>query len=284
MHITKDTTDLFAMAMQESETADSNTTVYTEATFKATRLISGHTVETCRKGILDFRIAHRFGFLNQGLYELFGLDNATERMSFDYGITDRLTIGFARSTFKKQLDGTVKFKLLRQSAGKVKMPVTVTVVAAAVAKTLKAPTEALKRTATENTSYVLQFLIARKVTEDLSLQLMPTLVHYNLVPFASDKNDRIALGIGGRQKISKRISIDAEYYYRFDKFDGFHNALGISVDIETGGHVFQLAFTNATGMTEPTFINETTGRWGKGDIHFGFNISRVFKIGKKRSK
>ena len=112
---------------------------------------------------------------------------------------------------------------------------------------------------------------------------MPTYSHRNLVTLASEPNDLIAIGIGGRQKISKRVSFNAEYYYQLPdyKLAGTTNALSVGFDIETGGHVFQLHFTNSQGMSERTFITETRGEWGKGDVYFGFNISRVFNVGKR---
>lgn len=277
--------DLFKMLEQEGKRADSNRTEYTSATFKTTRLINGHSVENTGKGILDFKISHRFSTLNKGFYELFGLDNASMRFGFDYGITNRLMVGVGRSTFEKQYDGFVKYKLLRQSAGKVKMPVTVNLLASVMIKTLKDPEGAAVKTNTSDRySYAWQLLIGRKISNALSLQIMPTLVHYNMIPATQQHNDILAIGVGGRQKISRRISVNAEYYHVLQDYalPGTHNSASLGVDIETGGHVFQLHLTNSTGMTERTFITETTGRWTKGDIHFGFNVSRVFTIGKKK--
>ncbi len=274
-------TDLFKQAEEESRKADSLSTEKVYATFKATRLMNGHTVETIKKGLLDFRVAHRFGFLNEGAENFFGLDNATTRLSLDYGISNRLMVGIGRSTYLKQMDGFVKYRLLEQATGYKPVPVSVTLLASAAIRTLKETDPTQNRTTWEKTSYAWQVLIARKLNDNTSLQLMPTLVHYNMVPLATDKNDRFSLGFGGRQKISKRVSINAEYYWQFNKFAGYYNSLAVGVDIETGGHVFQLHLTNSTGMTERTFIHETTGRWEKGDIHFGFNISRVFNLCKK---
>jgi hypothetical protein len=275
-------TDLFKQAEEEAKKADSAVSDLVEATFKSTRVINGHSVETTKKGILDFRINHRFGFVNTGLYEFFGLDNATERMGFDYGISDRFTIGIGRSTFQKQMDGFLKYRLLRQSTGNKAMPISVTLLAAGIVKTIKNADPTKPYTGTDKTSYVYQAIIARKLNEHTSLQLMPTLVHYNLVPLASNPNDMFSLGGAARQKISRRFALTAEYYHQFNKFDGYKSSLALGVDIETGGHVFQLHFTNSTGMTEPTFIHETTGDFFKGDIHFGFNISRNFTLKKNK--
>ena len=277
--------DLFKVLDEESKQADKNRIDYASATFKTTRLINGHTLENTPKGILDLKISHRFGTLNTGAYELFGLDNATMRFGFDYGLTDKISIGVGRSTFEKQYDGFLKYKLLRQSTGKRKMPVTVGVLASMMVKTLKDNDQSVKRNFSDKIYYTYQLLIGRKFSSSTSLQIMPTVVHHNIVKSVSDHNDIYALGFGGRQKVSKRISINAEYYYVLPeyKLPGTHNSASCGIDIETGGHVFQLHFTNSTGMTERTFISETTGQWSQGDIHFGFNVSRVFTIGKKKN-
>jgi hypothetical protein len=255
---------------------------YVEATFKSTHLINGHSIETTKAGLLDFRISHRFGLINSGSYNFFGLDNATERLGLDYGITNNISVGIGRSTFQKQMDGFLKVKLLRQSTGPNASPVSITGLAAVIIKTLKDSDPNIKRSTSDKTSYAYQLIIARKFSSSTSIQLMPTMVHYNLVPLANDPNDLYSLGIGARQKLSKRLSLTAEYYYQFNQFSGYYNSLALGVDIETGGHVFQLHFTNSTGLTESTFINQTSGKWGDGDIHFGFNISRVFKIKKQK--
>jgi hypothetical protein len=255
---------------------------YIEATFKSTHLINGHSIETTKAGLLDFRISHRFGLINSGSYNFFGLDNATERLGLDYGITNNISVGIGRSTFQKQMDGFLKVKLLKQSTGPYASPVSITGLAAVIIKTLKDSDPNIKRSTSDKTSYAYQLIIARKFSSSTSIQLMPTMVHYNLVPLANDPNDLYSLGIGARQKLSKRLSLTAEYYYQFNQFSGYYNSLALGVDIETGGHVFQLHFTNSTGLTESTFINQTSGKWENGDIHFGFNISRVFKIKKQK--
>ncbi len=275
-----DTTDV--MAQLEKEAASKNVTSYTIATFKTTRLVDGHTVENVGKGVLDVRISHRFGTLNNGAYELFGLDNATMRMGFDYGITPYLMVGVGRSTFQKTFDGFFKIKLLRQSTGAKQMPVTVSYVPTIAIRSLKWEDPNRKNYFSSRLSFTHQLIIARKFSEATSLQLMPTYIHRNLAVLATDKNGLLAIGVGGRQKLSRRISFNAEYYYQIPgyKIEGASNPLSVGFDIETGGHVFQLHFTNSRAMTEKNFITETTGQWEKGDILFGFNISRVFTIGK----
>jgi hypothetical protein len=278
--------DLFKKLDEESKKDDLKRTNYTIATFKTTRLINGHSVENVGRGILDVKISHRFSTINRGFYELFGLDNASMRMGVDYGITDRLMIGAGRSTFQKQYDAFFKYKLLRQSSGYKTMPVTVSAMGSIMLNTLKNSDPLINMHFSDRLYYAWQLLIGRKFNDDFSLQLMPTIVHHNLVSRASDPNDVFALGIGGRHKVSKRVSINGEYYFVLPqyKLPNTHNSLSFGVDIETGGHVFQLHFTNSTGMTERTFISETNGKWTNGDIHFGFNIARVFSIGSKRNK
>ncbi len=276
-----DSTNL--MAQLEKQSAAQNATNYTIATFKTTRLVDGHTVETLGKGVLDVKISHRFGTLSNGAYQLFGLDNATMRLGFDYGITSYLMTGIGRSTYQKTFDAFFKIKLLRQSTGKNGIPVTVSYVPTIALKTLKPEDPNRKNYFSSRLSYTQQVIIARKFSAKTSLQIMPTFIHRNLAPLTKDPNDIWAIGIGGRQKLTKRISFNAEYYYQLPgcKTAGTTNSLSMGFDIETGGHVFQLHFTNSAAMTEKNFISETTGKWQKGDILFGFNISRVFNIGKR---
>ncbi len=279
----QDTTDI--MSLLDKETAAETEPInYTTATFKTTRLINGHSVENCGAHVLDMKISHRFGTLNKGGYELFGLDNATMRMGLDYGISDRLMIGGGRSTFEKTYDAFIKYKILRQSNGKRNMPLTLSAVSTIALKTLKWEDPNLTNYFSSRLFYTHQLIIGRKFSDNTSIQLMPTFVHQNLAQLAADPNDLLAIGFGGRQKLSKRTSINWEYYYQIPgyKINGTKNSLSIGFDIETGGHVFQLHFTNSTGMNERTFISETKGDWSKGDILFGFNISRVFTIGKRK--
>lgn len=268
------------MDMLESETQAEETTDYATAGFKTTRVINSHSFENVAHGVLDFKISHRFGFINQGAYELFGLDNATMRMGLDYGLTDRLMIGVGRSTVAKTYDGFVKFKFLKQSTGKVNMPVTLSAVSGMSMETLRWSDPDRKNFFTSRLFYFHQIILGRKFSDALSFQLMPTMIHRNIVPTADIAHDVFALGAAGRVKLTKRIALNSEYFYVLPSQlePGFHHSFSLGFDIETGGHVFQLHFTNSTSMAEKGFITETTGDWTEGDIHFGFNISRVFTI------
>ena len=252
---------------------------FVEATFKGTRLINGQTVQTPGEGTLVFLISHRFGALNSGAQEFFGLDAATLRLGLEYGLTDRFEVGIGRSSLNKTFDGFLKYKAIRQSTGPGAVPVSVTLLSTAAIAT-QTYGDGIDHTVTLRTGYTYQALIARKFNTDFSFQLMPTLIHRNLVMLEGEKNDLYALGGGGRYKITKRFSVNAEYYYRFNKpaTDPYHNSLGLGVDIETGGHIFQMHITNSRGMIERQFIGETNGNFFKGDIFFGFNIARNFTL------
>jgi hypothetical protein len=248
--------------------------------------VNGHSVENLDPGILDLRISHRFGQLNGGAYQLFGLDNATMRMGLDYGITRSLMVGAGRSTYQKQFDAFLKYKILTQTDDKGGMPVSVSVMSSIMLNSLKWEYPERKNYFASRLYYAHQLLIARKFSEGTSIQIMPTLVHYNLAKKLEDKNDLFSIGIAGKQSITKRVSFNVEYYYQLPNYrlSGTHNALSVGLDIETGGHVFQLHVTNSPGMTERTFITETFGQWSKGDLLFGFNISRVFSLRKRKNK
>lgn len=259
---------------------------YTNAAFKTTRVVNGHSLENTGHGVLDFRISHRFGFVNGGVNEFFGLDNADVRLGFDYGVTDRLMVGIGRSGYQKTVDGFAKYKFLRQCDAGCSMPITLAVVAASSVTTLEAedvPWYGEDRTDyfSHRLSYSFQLIVGRKFSERISFQLNPGLVHRNLVSSVDDPNDLIHLSGAGRVKLSKRVALNAEYFHVLrDQMpeDLFEQSFSLGFDIETGGHVFQLHLTNSTGMFERAYITETTGSWADGDIHFGFNISRVFTV------
>lgn len=268
-------------ALLDSETEQR--TEVTTGTFKATRLMNGQSIERMQTGQLDFRVDHRFGMISSGPYEAFGLDASIVHLTLDYGITDWLMVGIGRSALEKTVDGFLKLSPIRQSKGKVNMPVSVSVFLGADMKGTKPATA--NSIYSNRFSYTSQLLIARKFSEKLSLQLMPTFVHRNLVVDPLDQNNVFAIGIGGRYKFLNRVSLNVEYYHSLTSHAATtYNPLAIGFDLETGGHVFQLFFTNATWNTERGFITATTGQWLKGDVHFGFKISRVFPLIKRKEK
>jgi len=257
---------------------------YVTSAFKSSRVINGHSMEFIGKGVLDFRILHRFGPVNQGIKEFFGLDQASMRMGFDYGLAKNLTIGIGRTTLQKELDGFIKFRPVHQSTGNGGSPVSLVVVGGLTIITKENDDPAKDVTFKSRLGYYYQAIIGRKFNSRFSLQFSPTVVHRNEV-LLNDDNDTYALGMGGRLKLSKRIAFVVDYFYVFNGLpkEQNYNPLSVGFDIETGGHVFQLHFSNASGMNERAFITETLNDWGKGDIQFGFNLSRVFTIGNKKN-
>jgi opacity protein-like surface antigen len=266
---------------------------YTTATFKATRIINGHSIQQMKKNQLDFRISHRFGTLNEGAYGLWGLDHSNIHFSFEYGVTDWLMLGVGRGSLNKIYDGFAKFRILRQSTGAKTMPVSMSYFTSMEITSEHFPTTPIQindstsvprvNYASSRFTYVNQILIARKFNDKFSFQLSPTWVHRNLVPTELDQNDIFAIGFGARYKFTKRMSVNAEYYYKIEPNAKYleprtYNSASVGIDIETGGHVFQIMLTNSIGMREGTFIPKTTDSWTNGGIHLGFNISRVFTL------
>ncbi|SEI85390.1 hypothetical protein SAMN05216327_104233 [Dyadobacter sp. SG02] len=269
--------------LNELSKQDSAQTVPVTATFKSTRVVNGQSVETMKKKHLDFRISHRFGKLNSGAYQFFGLDQATMRLGFEYGLTDDLEIGVGRSTSQKVYDAFAKYKVLKQTTGARNIPVSITLFGGTGVATVDK-----EREFQDKLYYTAQVLVARKFGERLSLQLSPTYLYRTMPDVQGDEKVVLAVGIGGRFKLSKRVSLNGEYFYTAREKNTvtapYHDSMSFGVDIETGGHVFQLHFTNSLGMIEKQFIGETAGSWGKGDIHYGFNISRTFSFDKKNKK
>lgn len=258
---------------------------YITATFKSTRVVNSHSVETLSKGNLDFRISHRFGKLNSGAYNLFGLDEATIRLALEYGLTDRLNIGIGRSSFQKTVDGFAKVKLFRQRNGIAEsFPVSVTWFSNVAYNTFRNDDDVIEANPSYRYSFAHQLIVARKFSPSFSLQVSPLVIHRNLKEPTDKSNDVIAVEGGGRIKVSKRVSINADYIYRLPAYQDnpYHNSFSVGVDIETGGHVFQLHFTNSQGMIEEMSVARTTGQWSEGDIFYGFNISRQFALKRRK--
>jgi hypothetical protein len=252
--------------------------------FKSTRVINGHSMEQLPAGQLDLRFLHRFGTLQQGFEDFFGLDQATMRFGLDYGISSNLTVGFGRSTYKKEWDAFIKYRILQQEKGGSSVrPVSLVWVSGATINTLDYPDEDPRAIFKYRMGYYNTLIIGRKFSEQFSAQVSPSWVHQNLVDSVNNANNTGALGFGLRYKISRRVALVTDYHWIFTgKQPNSYNPLSIGVDIETGGHVFQLHFSNATGMNERAYINETFYKWGRGEIRFGFNLSRIFTVRKNQ--
>lgn len=249
--------------------------------FKSTRVINAHSIEMLHKGNLDFRILHRFGLVNDGVREWFGLDNASMRMSFDYGLTNNLMIGIGRSTFRKEIDYFLKARLFQQTKGPGSIPFSLLI---AVGSTIwTESSDPYKTSVTDRTAHYVQLIAGRKFSDNFSLQLSPIMVHRNLIEIGDNDNTIFAIGGGARYKISKRVAFTLDYHHALKGLTSANtDPLSVGIDIETGGHVFQLHFSNVVGMNERAYITQTTDTFFNGDIRFGFNLSRIFKIGNKK--
>ncbi|WP_040496260.1 DUF5777 family beta-barrel protein [Fulvivirga imtechensis] len=254
---------------------------YASATFKGTRIILGHSVETKSKNELEFLISHRFGRINSGAHNLFGLDQANIRLGLEYGISENLNVGVGRSSYDKTFDGFLKYRIVQQS--EKGFPFSVVLFNSIALKTTPKEEDDPTYELTDRLANTHQLLIAKKFSNNFSLQVMPVFVHKNRVE-SFDENNQVAIGVGGRIKLTKRLALNAEYYYRLDPptDSPYKNSVAIGFDIETGGHVFQLHFTNSVMTVERSFITENRDDFFDGDIHFGFNISRTFSLGGKK--
>ncbi len=267
------------------------TTEYAFATFKGTRVINLHSPQLPGKGVLQYMFLHRFGaFNNEFFYNFLGMSNAEVRLQLDYSFTDWLNFGMGHgSAAPRTYDTYVKYRLLRQSKGARNFPVTVVGYSAFYYTYQKTGDIPVNRT--DRMSFVNELIIARKFTPKFSMELVPSHVHFNQVSTADESNDIFALGAAARMKVSKAVAISLEYIHQFNPLESRlelgtpeifpqenKGILSMGVDIETGGHVFQLFLTNSQHISDPYIITQTPGSWGSGDIHFGFNISRVFTI------
>ena len=256
---------------------DGKSTEYSRYIFKGTKIVNSESVEMPDAGVLQFMIQHRFGTLNSGFYNFYGLDNSQVRMSFYYGINDRLSVGIGRSSALKAIDSNLKYRLIRQSEGEKSFPLTICLNSSVVFKqyvTSNLPNNFLL---SNQFSYSHHILLARKFNRNLPVQLSPTLIHYNLLPIDQLSHDLYLLRYGARYKLSNSVSVNIETFSQFNSENNI-NPLSIGFDIQTGGHVFQFHLSNSAFMIDRAFIHETYDSWGEGDIYFGFNISRVFTL------
>lgn len=251
-----------------------------EASFKSIRLINGQTTETTEKRGLNMIISHRFGEIKQGIGDFFGIDYGTIRLGLDYGLCDKISLGAGRSSNQKLYDAYTKIRLMRQSTGKTNVPISLTWYSNVSITTLEWWNPEIRNNIKYRISYVHEAIFARKFSPKFSSLMVCGLIHRNLTTKNDEKNTLPYLGVGFRRLISNRIALTGEYYYQFTGSypQKTSNSLSIGIDIETGGHVFQLHFSNSLGMTEKIFIAENTAAWHRGEISFGFNIIRTFKL------
>ncbi len=258
---------------------------YAVATFKGTRLINFHTIEVPGKRTLDFRIAHRFGSFNTGWYDFYGLDGgASIRLGLEYSYDGRLLVGLGRTSIEKTFDAFAKYRLIRQGE-KGGSAVSVTVFSGAYYINQKDPNQSANgfdkfEQRSSRFSFAHQVIIGRKFSDRFSLQIAPAVVHVNLTEEFSDKNDAILLTAAARYKFAQRTALTMEYGWRATDYSRtkYYDSFGVGIDIETGGHVFQIHLTNSLGLAENQFLTRTNTKWADAGIRLGFNISRVFTI------
>ena len=269
----------------------------TTATFKSFRIINLQSVEMTGKGNLQFMISHRFGQVwkeGKGLSniaQLFGLNSgfASTYMSFDYSFTDYMNLGFAM-TGNARFESWAKFKLLKQQTGLKNMPVSVSLFSLA---NFDATEGSSPDDLTWNRfSFMHQLLIARKFSEKFSLELIPSLIHYNIVNYGiNNTNNIFSIGVGGRYKLTNKTAISFEYARQLN---GYENLLdesasavnytpdlfSIGYDWDTGGHIFQFFLSSSTSATNIAQLSSNTANFRPGNFSLGFNLNRSYGIKK----
>ena len=264
------------------------------ATFKSTRLILSETSETVKKNNLNFVVIHRFGDIAGsagGSGTFFGLDNSSDiYIGFEYGLTNNLDIDFGRSKFAQLIDLGLKYAIVHQTADD-NTPFAVTLLGKTGLRPYK--NDGSFNTFTDRFSYVAQVIIARKFSSKFSLQITPTFVRDNSAfPFIpGNENQFFAMGVAGRLKITKRFGIILDYAHPFSSFrqhatgdNAFYDPIGIGIEIETGGHVFTINFSNAKAISESNYLSFSQSNWAKGQFRLGFTISRIFDLNGKHEK
>ena len=255
---------------------------FVEQTFSGARVVIGQSVDIAPNGEMHLDIQHHFGPLNSGFYDFFGFDQAATRIGLHYSFNDWLAIGVGRTTIEKVWDGSLKIRVLRQKTNGG-MPLSLTYFTSMGINSLKWDDNTRTNDFSSRISYTHQLILARKFGDRLSMQIVPSLVHRNLVEKETDDNDVYTLGGAVSIKLSETIDINAEYHYILSQQTAkdFNNSLSLGIDINTAGHVFQFFLTNSQGIIEQHFIPATSGKWTNGDIHIGFNIVRSFTIKQK---
>lgn len=256
--------------------SDSVSKGYTTAAFKGLKIVNFESTKLVAKKELTLIVSHRFGSIENGFDSFFGLDDAVTRLNFIYGISDGFNIGVSRSSYQKIYEGSLKYRLLNQQENG--FPFTIVGYNSLMINTALDKDNLPKLKFKHRLSYATQVLISRKVNTNFSVEIAPTYFHDNYVAINEQDNAQFAIGLGGRYKLAKRWSLNMDYGIHLNRASAspFRNPLSIGVDLETGGHVFQMHFTNAQPMNTNGFLGQASGDWADGDIYFGFNLSRVF--------
>ncbi|WP_395057529.1 DUF5777 family beta-barrel protein [Flavobacterium sp.] len=265
---------IFAQDDLLSQIDSTETNQKVTSAFKAMKIVNLESTKLLGKKELYLVIAHRFGSVQDGFKGFFGLDNAVTQIKFVYGISDKIALSAGRS--EQAYDFSVKYLLKSQVEDG--FPFTIVGFNSLASNNLLKQSIYPKMKFNDRMVYVNQLLVSRKFSDKLSLEIAPTYFHENFVVDDSQDNSQFALGFGGRYKLSKRVSLNMDYAAHLNRTSTsiYNNPLSVGVDIETGGHVFQMHFTNSQGIHEAGYLGNTTGDWSKGDVFFGFNLVRVF--------
>lgn len=259
--------------LKDIDTIQTKNTEISPPAFKALQIVTGQSTKLTAKKEWYIIVAHRFGDVSKGFKDFFGLDDASTKLGVIYGVTDNISLSLSRETNLKTFEGGAKYNLIKQSEN---FPVNIVGYNVMAVNTDLSKDNYPHLKFRDRLSYLTQALISRRFNENFSLQLTPSYVHKNLYePMIEDENQFLT-GLGGRYKISKRISINAEYFVNFDNHSFYKNPLSIGMDLETGGHVFQLLFSNSQLNSDIGYLTNASGKWEKGQIFFGFNLYRVF--------
>lgn len=289
--------DLMKMLEQQNDKPKNEPII---ATFKTTRIVNAQTTECVKKNTLDTRITHRFGNVGAasggGYNSFYGMDNVVNvRIAFEYGILDNLMIGIGRSKTMGHIDGLIKWRFITQTTNN-KIPLSMAVYLNTAFSPVKreifyADVPNFENNNLHRFSYTAQLIVARRFGDIGSLEILPTYVHRNYVKTyvnpdngSTDSNGLFSIGVAARIKLTKRSNILAEYFYTFSEFRQnnptrpYYQPISIGYEIDTGGHIFHVNFSNAVGIIENDFIPSSPDTWNMGGFKLGFNISRVFNF------
>lgn len=259
--------------LKDIDTVQTDNAEISQPAFKALQIVTGQSTKLTSKKEWYIVVAHRFGDVSRGFKDFFGLDDASTKLGVIYGATDWLSLSLSRETNLKTFEGGAKYRLVKQNEN---FPVDVVGYNVMAVNTELSKDSYPHLKFGDRLSYLTQALISRRFSDKFSLQFTPSYVHKNLYEPAVEDKDQFFTGLGGRYKISKRISINAEYFVNFDSHSFYKNPLSLGMDIETGGHVFQLLFSNSQLNSDIGYLTNATGKWEKVQIFFGFNLYRVF--------
>jgi len=244
--------------------------------FQGNRFVNLQSANVASKKELQMFIQHRFGNISGGFYELFGLDQASMRLGFEYGFTKNFTFGIGRSTYLKTFDSFLKFRILTQTES---FPLTTTITASGSVPTMKDVFPEEYNDFSKKASGNVQLHVAKSF-KWFAIQVSPGYIETGYIPIEKNSYSFFTVAAGGSVKISKKVSANVEYLYRFEDKIDYVNPLSFSVDLDTGGHLFQILISNTQQMYDQAIITNPIGDWSKGNLFLGFNLVRGFNFNK----